>query len=409
MRISFRDYLFHCLDLYAVYQLPLVPIVDMQTLGRDAEVLCAELNSLCNALDVSPGGPSPSIHSIHSANEESDIATNIYPLDQTFALLTAVAAYIAHTTPEEIYPDSPKVGPILLRASRNSLSTYIDIELEQLSSTSIVIRYLQSAAFHGAGRRKASFYTLGEAIRISQVLQLDNEASYLGLDDREADMRRRIFWILNTADKSGSFLASRPVTIEDMVFTHCNIPYPEERIVKPWSSREGTRVDGNEISENRSILTGFNYNQKLWRQAHELLLDIAFLSRRVRNGIKTLDIEYERLNEKYILFITCLDDAPPWLQSPTIASALPDGGEGDDKRFAIQSANLYVSYHCLRMKIAKELNDLSIANLGESAPPVGGYSVRITEIARDMMQVICTVPIIYLKINGESCVSLHSA
>ena len=337
-------------------------------------------------------------------------------LDATFTLVTVVCAEAAFLLPKDVFPEGESVADIFLRASRACLNSYLEADLEGPNSTSITIRYFQSNCLHAAGRSAHSWHIFGEATRLVQVMNLNNEASYDGLPNIEAELRRRAFWIVYMGDKSAAILNNRPITIHKYSFVDgITASYP---IGTEEDSASDTPNSLDKLVNHppRSFITGFNANLRLFQTASDLLIEMRLLQDRQHQdpthqqppGTATFHHpvnakfilspkDHERLDALYIKFITCLDDLPPYLHSHNGAADL-----ADSNRFVTQRANLQVSLHCLRMVITQKLEEGPYV-----APGMDQGDLRKTEIARDMVAVMRDAPFWALQVNGEPYVSVY--
>jgi hypothetical protein len=138
--------------------------------------------------------------------------------EPAFCLITAVCAKVAYFSPSDIFEDGADLAELFLNASRDSLKSYSDYDLENPDANSIIIRYLHSNCLHTSARRKLSWHVFGEAIRLTQLLRLQDESSLENLPPIEAELRRRAFWLLYTGDKSLSMLTNMPITMHECFF-----------------------------------------------------------------------------------------------------------------------------------------------------------------------------------------------
>ncbi|RSM15168.1 hypothetical protein CDV31_005102 [Fusarium ambrosium] len=351
-----------CFDLFFEYLYPLTPLVHEPSLRDSLSYFTTRFST-----------------SENHANGTGLMET--WP-ETAYTLITAVCAEAAFLLPKDLFPEGQSVGDLFLNASRSCLSHYLEADLENPNANSITIRYFHSNCLHAAGKPKYSWHIFGEATRLAQVMQLNEETSLEGLLPIEAELRRRAFWIVYMGDKSAAILNNRPITIHKFSF-ESGIPLPTLLVVR------------------KTCIEGFNANLRLWQNASDLLLELRLLQDREQRGIpmpnqSLLTVEERnRLDTIYIRFITCLDDLPPYLQSYTFAS-LVEGPRETANQFLIQCANLQVSVHCLRMVITQKLEGLPYYNSG-----IEHADIRKTEIARDMLRVIQEAPFWSLQVNGE--------
>ncbi|PKS08619.1 hypothetical protein jhhlp_005006 [Lomentospora prolificans] len=381
-----------CFDLFFEYLYPLTPLVHEPSL-RDS------------LFYFTRGFPRP-----ETLIENASGLLEIWP-ETAFALITAVCAEAAFLLPKDLFLQGQAVADVFLEASRGCLNHYLEADLENPNANSITIRYFHSNCLHAAGKPKYSWHIFGEATRLAQVMQLNQESSLEALVPLEAELRRRAFWIVYMGDKSAAILNNRPITIHKFSFeSGITTSYPtgvedEAPILSPGNNS----VTTNSEVTRKTCIEGFNANLRLWQNASDLLLELRFLRERQQQNDISMSNSHQqpllaltaeqknRLDASYIRFITCLDDLPPYLQSYTFASLVGGSKETTQaKQFLIQCANLQVSAHCLRMVITQKLQELPYYRTG-----IEHADLRKTEIARDMLRVIQEAPFWSLQVNGE--------
>lgn len=408
-----------CLDLFFQYLYPLTPLVHEPSLRSGLAYLISQSPS---ALATSSQSPGIEVTSAVSAAAVDTWTTTFSQtcrsagrgiaepwVESTFTLITAVCAEAAFLLPKDLFPEGELVGDIFLRASRNCLNSYLEADLEAPNANSVAIRYFHSNCIHAAGKPRYSWHIFGEATRLAQVMQLHEESSLKGLLPIEADLRRRVFWIVYLGDKSAAILNNRPITLHRFSFeTGITTAYPlgidDEAPPCGLSPETGA---SSPAMRNHDVITGFNANVRLWQAASDLLLELRLMQDGQRNPVRDENIGHftlsatqkQRLDEFYVRLITCLDDLPPFLQSYRLAE---DSGREKTltNQFIIQCANLQVSFHCLRMVITQKFDAISYFG-----PSVEQSNLRRTEIARDMLRVMQAAPFWSLQVNGEPYVS----
>lgn len=329
--------------------------------------------------------------------------------DSAFTLLTAVCAEAAFLLPKDIFPTGEIVADEFLQASRGCLAHYLETDLESPNASSITIRYFHSNCVHASGKQKFSWHIFGEATRLAQVMRLYDESSYGGLDPIEAEMRRRVFWIVYMGDKSAAILNNRPITMHKYSFEGgVTSEYPsgiEETAQVPISPSSVHSSDATSTKRQKLIL-GFNANIRLWGAAADLLLALRVIEDQARitnkDGVLSALSPEQReiIDPLYIGFITSLDGLPQFLKPHTLLSGAE--AEPQSNQLLIQCANLQVSLHCLRMVVIQKFEYLSYLTAGTEQT-----DLQITEIVRDVLRVIHEVPFWALQINGEPYVSCN--
>ncbi|OAR02945.1 hypothetical protein LLEC1_04953 [Akanthomyces lecanii] len=370
--VSFDTILNQCIDLFFEYLYPLTPLVHEPSL-RD------------NLAYFVPSGRAPHLEKC---------------ADAAFTLITAVCAEAAFLLPKDIFPNGETVADAFLQASRNCLAGYLETDLENPSASSITIRYFHSNCVHASGKPKFSWHIFGEATRLAQVMRLHDEASYEGLYPIEAEMRRRVFWIVYVGDKSAAILNNRPITMHKYSF-ECGVTaaYPsgiEDESQMPVSP-SSVRSSEPACTKRQRLILGFNANIRLWGAAADLLLALRVLEDQSKGGLVNALSPQQReiVDPLYISFITSLDELPTFLKSHSFAPPA-ESDAFQSKQSLIQCANLQVSMHCLRMVVVQKFEHLSYLTAG-----IEQTDLQKTEIVRDALRVVHEVPFWALQVNGE--------
>jgi len=321
-------------------------------------------------------------------------------LNSIFTLITALCAESASMIPTHLFPEGPLIAEAFLTASRNSLLEYLESDMENPNATSVAIRYFHSNCLHAAGKPRFSWHIFGEAARLAQMMRLYDESSYEGLDSIEAELRRRAFWILYIGDKSAAILNNRPITIHKFNFeSGITASYPSEVDIHHPNSPQIAST------ETQSIMTGFNFNIRLWQAAADFLLELRLALSTVNPNKPNILTPEQRskLDYLYIQFMTCLDSLPAFLQlDPGAYGHVED--TASPREYLIQSVNLRVSFHCLKMVITQKFESIEFSSSNVGIEQSNRLALRKTEIARDMIRAIREPPFWALQVNGESCV-----
>ncbi|KAL6408514.1 Transcription factor [Ilyonectria robusta] len=324
-------------------------------------------------------------HTLNQARSSSPPGASL--TESNFTLITAVCAKVCFFVPSELFPVGARLAEPFLEASRSCFSTYAEADLENPCADSITIRYLHSNCLHTCARSVISWHVYGEAVRLAQRMRLHDEDSYVSLPPIEAEMRRNAFWHLYVGDKSLAVLRSMPMTLYEYSF--------DEGITAAYPS-----VEQNEFVE------GVNADIRLWQYAADLLLRMRLIKSSQTPGSDLSDASltaasYETLGRLYVRFATCIDHLPPHLQPHTASLLETKGNDTTHNKFAAQIADIYVTYHCLKMHLTRKLEEVGYFSR------VGEYKdmlvLRKTEIARDMIALLQAIPFWSLKINGEPC------
>lgn len=375
-----------CVDLYAQYLFPIMPIIHESTLRHAMSLLQPNMG--------------------FDGTAKIQLSLDIH---RCFALVTAVCAEVSFILPSRIFREGPAIANLFLQASRKALNLCHDLDLESPNSSSLIIRYLHSNCTHALGQARVSWHLLGESIRLAQEMCLFDEHTFDGVDPIESQLLRNIFWQLYTGDKSSALLNNRPVTLHEF-----NL---RTRISVSMKSTFGpSLLDSNKIQHHppyeNQIMTGFCLCQRMWSIASDLLLDLQLLHPvsvlNQSTGFSPSNEQRETIMDTYLRFLSVVDDLPPWLSDlDRDEGAVNDNNLYQQSAFWIQRINLKTTFHSLNLIIIQKFFDLGLSSLvGVSSEPLM-MSLKKTDVARDMLVTIQRAPFESLQINGESCVSLH--
>lgn len=398
-----------CFDLFFRYLYPLTPLVHESSLRDGFSFFTSQATSggIDSVIAETPSIMNPPPAQGPDAMLVPGSEASAHWNDAAFTLITAVCAEAAFLLPKDLFPGGASVADLLLQASRDCLNDYLEADLENPNANSITIRYFHSNCVHAAGKPKYSWHIFGEATRLAQVMRLYDESSLSHLSPIEVELRRRAFWIVYMGDKSAAILNDRPITMHKYSFENgITTAFPIGIDETSGAVGNTSSVTLSSDPQPRNFIAGFNANLRLWQAASELLIQIRLFrdQKAVDTGLKNLpglvltEAEKQCLNSLYVHFITCMDDLPPYLST----YAFPSGPSGEvpltteSHHFVIQCANLQMSYHCLRMVITQKFEEIAFFEPAD---------LRKTEIARDMLRVMCEAPFWSLQVNGEPYVS----
>ncbi|KAH8691987.1 hypothetical protein BGW36DRAFT_419381 [Talaromyces proteolyticus] len=404
-----------CFSLFFEYLFPLIPLVHEPSLrdGLNFFVHLGHSSSNTDRIGMSETWTGEAGFSSNGSilpREDSFKPPDIWP-DATFTLITAVCAEAAFLLPQEIFPEGESIAETFLHASRDCLASYLETDLEYPTANSVAVRYLHSNCVHASGKPRLSWHIFGEATRLAQEMQMNDEKSLQVLPPLEAELRRRAFWILYIGDKSAAILNNRPITMHKFSFeSGITTVYPTG-IEDNMQIESGTL--STDISTQKNFIAGFNANVCLWKTASDLILEMRLLvNQKEPTTIPKIDMtpeEWHRLDRLYVQFMTSIDKLPHYLQADILAASqdnLRTNNEhlsnGIYRQYLIQWTNIHVSLHCLKMVVTQKLEELDSCN-----PRSGNVDMsllRKTEIARDLLRVIREAPFWSLQVNGEPCV-----
>ncbi|CEO60087.1 hypothetical protein PMG11_04730 [Penicillium brasilianum] len=325
---------------------------------------------------------------------------------RSYTLVTALCAATAYMLSTENDPKGAVVGPIFLRASHEMLHIYEDLDVEYPDSTSLIIRAFQAGALHTDGKLRLSWHLFSAALRLGEQMQLQDPRSFQGLDPLEARLRVMTFRIIRISARYHRMLENHPLGICDPAWSA--LPYldagPETTLMVNPSPRNFPQ------GYESQLLIAFNLFEELWVAASDILTDLECFVRLGLRGAPIIATLAESLQnhflDPYSSFIGLLDHLPPFLHSPDSVKH-PDQAitEIMRRQFWVQRANLFVSYHCLRMLILNRFAQHGLATMIGVQSTKTMIALRKTEIAHDMNVFVINVPIDSLLVNGEACVT----
>lgn len=381
------------------YLFPQAPLIHERTLRDNTSIF--DPNVSWN--QISPASPL----AMTADGEDSDSQQHL-SRPRKFILLTAVCAVSAAHNSTSFTPTRSKLSEAFLVASRKMLILYHDADVESPDSSSGIYRILHSAALHAVGETRLSWLVLGEAIRLSQDMQVQLESSFMNLDPVEAQLRRNLCCVIYTADRSAAILNNRPLTLGEMGIQ------PQTSV--PQITWDDTPLMDRNKSYNTEefehcIATGFGMIQRVWSTASDLLLELRLIQRRFAQSPNEglTDSQVMIITKAYVDFMSVLDDTPSWFNNPETAASQTPATTHDVIGYQIQSfwvqrANIEVTFHCLRLIILKQYADCNLSSLLGVSDQSLMIILKKTEIAQDMLRVIQNAPFEALKKNGEPCV-----
>lgn len=380
-----------CIDLFMQFVFPITPIVHEPTLRCRAKAMCYRVAQ-------SATSPVPMASVAESVTTIEDV--------RFYSLLTGLCAFVAYLFPKRIFPGGDEPAAAYLRASQRVLAQHAEEDLSNPTSSSIVIRIIHAGSLHLAGKPDLSWHTLHEAMWLVQQMRLYNETSYDNLNPIEASIRRRAFFHLCSADKSASLLNVRPQILDEF---HLGAP-----ITTKFCRDEGPplldpgRVE-NEDQVESLLQEGVKKDSDLWALASDILFDLRLLKTWRTRSHETAQFSEPhklRLMEAYVQFTMLLDDLSECLASPEMRKTSNKGSTQYQRRqLWSQHANIYVTYHYLRLVLMNRFVTDGMSHLlGLNDDPTM-LAWRMTEIVRDLLSVVDSLPSEVLQTSGEPCVS----
>ncbi|KAN0104853.1 hypothetical protein V8E51_010598 [Hyaloscypha variabilis] len=383
-----------CLDLYMQYLFPLMPLIHEASARNYLALLRREAY-------VSQTVDSP--YWVDTA-ENLDTGTRDLSSIRHFTLLTAFCADTAFVLPSDLFPWGHLIASHFLRASRQALNLYHDIDIEDPDSTSLIIRYLHTNSTHAEGKTRVSWHLLGECLRLAQEMRLYDSTLLDGLDPVEAQLLQNIFWQLYTGDKSAALLNDRSFALHQFnVRKLISLPHS---LPGGHSLLDTRRSPNSELFESQ-LMAGFHKCQEIWNLAFELLLSLQRIEQSgpTPQSLLLTPEEKSKITEAYLRYLSTLDDLPMWYRNPGTFEATPNKDQVYRNRcFSAQRANLQVTYHCLKLIILDAFSGLGLSPLLGIMDDALMITLRKIEIAQDVINFLQEVPFESLQANGEPCV-----
>ncbi|QRV86496.1 Fungal specific transcription factor domain [Ceratobasidium sp. AG-Ba] len=376
---------------------------------------------------------------IHKPSFLSDLANRREERDPLFfALVMSTVASTLVQAPRSYIPmDRPSVRR--LAQTCHEASRHITVaSYDPPTSMMVVIRYLDTVYHFCEGHDATSHASFGEAAHIAVTLHMHEETSYEGLDPIECEVRRRTFWLLFGADKSMSILLGRPICLRD---EDCTLHFPKE-------------VDDEYISVNgiqpqphgkTAIVSGLNYISRIFALLGEILVRIRVDKRSPPQG-PFATARLEEVRSLHTRICSALMHAPPALRLKPgggrhgvngANGSIPGqheeyGGAGFRKAafaevkdffdnpnasrvdatnpYLIMQANLYVTQQLVRYVIEQYRDEL-VTNMRQSAGDNFESDALRTwtsedkeQVASDLLNVLHSIPIQSIAVNGPSLV-----
>ncbi|KAJ6070552.1 hypothetical protein N7467_011871 [Penicillium canescens] len=321
---------------------------------------------------------------------------------RSYTVLTALCAAVTYVLPESLLPNKHLIAPLFLRATRETLRIYEDYDLEHPNSSSLTIRlFLSSAIQIATGTQGVAFHILSEAGLIAMRMGLYDESSLEGREPIEENLLRNAFWQLYVCDKTALVMKARPVTIHESLFeTELTLKTHSRSFVPLFEV--GWESSGAGIEE--CLVEGFHVIRRLWAMAARVIQAMESKSRRTWDAHADMEAYREsiwQLSETYFEMITLTN----WPQSP---GALSPGVSQDvdqhlSKILQRQRTSYLISLHCIKVFVLNTAIQCNMTEvIGLSAEPLM-LAMRQIELAQDFLNILESVPFLYLQAEGEHC------
>ncbi|KAL0932292.1 uncharacterized protein CTRU02_213245 [Colletotrichum truncatum] len=391
-----EDVLNTCIDLYMQWEFPTGPVICEPMVRRAVPLVVPILRGETSVPSLSvPGQPT------------SDVSTI-----RAFALLTGLCSFVSASLNSQVFSSGSVLAWPFLRTSREALRLYQDYDVEHPESSSVIIRYFHSNALHALGKTRVSWHVMGEALRLVQEMRLYEEKSFHNLEWPEVHLRRNAFWHLYIGDKSASILNKVPISLHQMCLdTPITTTFDENLVCRLMDSSQ----DESNIAFENQLRPGVYLCFRLWYTASEMLIDLNLLSRlQTRDeGLGTPPVVSDTstlrasIMQSYFDFTSILHNCPLWIRDPASAR---DNSPNETiaqfriRSFATQKANLFVTFHALRIALLTRFVERGFADILGLTNDPAMISLRKVEIASELLDVVTEIPFEALLANGEPCV-----
>ncbi|KAG8746600.1 hypothetical protein FRC10_004452 [Ceratobasidium sp. 414] len=377
---------------------------------------------------------------IHKPSFLADLANRREERDPLFfALVMSTVASTLVQAPRSYIPmDRPSVRR--LAQTCHEASRHISVaSYDPPTSMMVVIRYFDTVYHFCEGHDATSHAAFGEAAHIAVTLHMHEETSYEGLDPIECEVRRRTFWLLFGADKSMSILLGRPICLRD---EDCTLHFPKE-------------VDDEYISVNgiqpqphgkTAIVSGLNYISRIFALLGEILVRIRVDKRSPPQG-PFATARLEEVRSLHTRICSALMHAPPALRlkpnggrhgtngvsyNSITGQQEEYGGAGFRKAafaevkdffdnpnasrvdamnpYLVMQANLYVTQQLVRYVIEQYRDELVTSMRQSAGDNFESEALRTwtsedkEQVASDLLNVLHSIPIQSIAVNGPSLV-----
>ncbi|KAF8339604.1 fungal-specific transcription factor domain-containing protein [Cantharellus anzutake] len=379
---------------------------------------------------------------IHKPTFMADIATHREETDPLFfALILSTVASTLVQVPRSYLPffDRPTVRKLALYCSEASRLITV-AGYDNPCSMQVVIRYFDMVYHFCEGNDATSHACFGEAAHIAVTLHMHEEASYENLDPIEAEIRRRVFWLLFGADKSMAILLGRPICLRD---EDCTVHFPKD-VDDEYITFAGVQEQPRGTT---AIVSGLNYITRIFALLGEILVRIRVDKRAPPRGSLATD-RLAEIRALHTRIINALAHAPGPLKLKTRNAVDPAKGSGvhlpgtstadygglgsrhatfvevrnffhdphasrenAGNAYLVMQANLYVTQQLVRFVIEQYRDELITMIRLQAGPNVDtselmrGWHMDDREaVASDLLNVLHSIPIQAIATNGPSLV-----
>ncbi|KAH6671558.1 hypothetical protein F5X68DRAFT_141421 [Plectosphaerella plurivora] len=333
---------------------------------------------------------------------------------RAYSLLTAFCAQMLCRVQEDAQMRGNQAhAHVFLACSRGMLLFFEDHDVSQPGLYSPIIRMVHSSVFHCLGKNRMSRFLVGQALRLSVDMRLFDESSVETINAQEAQLRRNIFWIMYTVDKSLSMLNNLPPTLYDRLIDPAHLERNPDNT--PVRLLDGLAESRYHASYEAQLRQAFDLTNKQWLLAGDIVRDLDLINRLgSKSASRGPAVEHDGLSalkkdvtRSYTGFCSLLDTTPQWVSEPD--SHAPDGQSEEATKvqrlaFWSQHANLIVTYHCLKLILMVKAFKLGFAALLGLADNEELFALRNTEVAYELVNDAARIPLLAFRANGEAMV-----
>ncbi|KAH8705384.1 hypothetical protein BGW36DRAFT_367450 [Talaromyces proteolyticus] len=133
-----------------------------------------------------------------------------------YALLVALSAAAHfqlnfHMPEKDVDPDTLRSGYHLIREAEQALHQFDPFD--DLHADTILIRFFLFAAYGNLREPDRAWYYLNQSLSFAHILKLNMESTYEDLDQNEAEILRRIYWLLFVTERAYALQTGRPIML----------------------------------------------------------------------------------------------------------------------------------------------------------------------------------------------------
>lgn len=371
----------------------------------------------------------PLIPVIHRPNFHRDLSDNrdLYD-DDFFGLVLGLCAVTVGTMPNRFKDYTTCAEPLRFR-TRTEMIRYCYDRIhglrrseyfENISFQKWAASYLMGIALFQIGEHNQARMMEVESMQLARLLDLHQVAEYTGLNCIEAQLRKKAFWLMFYGYVHCQYQNLRK---ERLTFLDAGIlaSIDLEQLMP-------LEVDDEHISEHAvleqpdgvlSVVAGFNVASRVFWTALQSPGQSAedCYCKRSRSPIVQYHFLKARLHDLHYM----LDDLPPQLRqwqntSDDLSSFVtnPEQYRILKAQFATTRANVHVSQLWLQSIISDQVdailqNSAIREKLGPTVPDHRTRWVEREHICRQLLQVLYSIPDIYIEPNGNHLVQAASS